>query len=597
MKCHTTGYDHNLVASNNGFDDIAATLGWSYIAPGNDQKWDSLVTHFSGLVNHATIGCESCHGPGSQHSANPSGSLLQISLDPGACAQCHDEPWRHNKYSEYENSAHSEAVWERTTGSNANTNNLGDCIRCHDGVGFANFTKGLTTNAISWTEELNATRVTCSACHDPHGNSNEHQIRSTPTGSDTLGNGYTYTLGGKGMLCMNCHKARADNVAMISANVTQRWGPHHSTQADVLLGQNAAEFTSPYVSGFHKNALLNACVDCHMVATADTGTVNRDKVGGHSFKLHNPDSGYDHTTACVSCHTDPVITSFDDFIATSDFDGDGTVESVREEITGLETLLRVYLPPVGIDSISWQLIQTNNNPIEKKAYWNYQLIAYDGSGGMHNAKFAIDVLSKSIIALGGVIPVELTTFEAKIVNDNVNLRWETATETNNLGFEIEKKYGQSWRKIGFVEGQGTTTDLKIYSFTDKLDASQSGKIYYRLKQIDFDGTSNYSKEVYVENYGPKEYTISQNYPNPFNPVTTIKYTLPFDSNVKLIVYNITGEKVSELVNSVITAGSYTVEFNAYGVDLSSGIYFYTIEANAVDKSGSYRETKKMILLK
>jgi len=455
----------------------------------------------------------------------------------------------------------------------------------------------LTTNAISWTEELNATRVTCSACHDPHGNSNEHQIRSTPTGSDTLGNGYTYTLGGKGMLCMNCHKARADNVAMISANVTQRWGPHHSTQADVLLGQNAAEFTSPYVSGFHKNALLNACVDCHMVATADTGTVNRDKVGGHSFKLHNPDSGYDHTTACVSCHTDPVITSFDDFIATSDFDGDGTVESVREEITGLETLLRVYLPPVGIDSISWQLIQTNNNPIEKKAYWNYQLIAYDGSGGMHNAKFAIDVLSKSIIALGGVIPVELTTFEAKIVNDNVNLRWETATETNNLGFEIEKKYGQSWRKIGFFEGQGTSTDFKIYAFSDKLDASQAGKIYYRLKQIDFDGTSNYSKEVYVENNGPKEYTISQNYPNPFNPVTTIKYTLPFDSNVKLIVYNITGEKVSELVNSVITAGSYTVEFNAYGVDLSSGIYFYTIEANAVDKSGSYRETKKMILLK
>jgi hypothetical protein len=593
MACHTTGYDHNVAASNNGFDDLAASLGWSYIAPGNSEKWDSLVTYFPGLVNHATIGCENCHGPGREHAYGGHPEKIAISFDAGNCAQCHDEPWRHNKYSEFENSLHSEAVWERTTGSSANTNNLGDCIRCHDGVGFANFTKGLTTNAISWTEEANATRITCAACHDPHGNDNEFSLRETPAGSDTLANGYHYTLGGSGQLCMNCHKSRKDNVAIINTTVNSHWGPHHSVQADVLLGQNAASFGSPFISGYHKIALVNSCADCHMVATTDTGTVTRDKVGGHSFSLHNEDANYDHTAACDPCHGSRE--SFESFEATFDYDDDGTIESVREEIKGLERLLRIFLPPVGIDSIDYTQI---NTPNLKKAYFNYQLIAYDGSGGMHNAKFAIDVLMKSIIALNGSIPVQLTTFQATVNGSNVNLIWETATETNNRGFEIEKKIGNSWRVIGFKDGKGTTTEFNEYSFTDKLDDTQTGKISYRLKQIDFDGTSDYSKEVSVDIVsGPTEFALEQNYPNPFNPTTTIKYSVPFDSKVKIVVYNVAGEMITELVNSLVTAGLHKAEFNLNGLNLSSGIYFYSIEANAVDGSGSFRNTKKMVLLK
>jgi hypothetical protein len=330
-----------------------------------------------------------------------------------------------------------------------------------------------------------------------------------------------------------------------------------------------------------------------MVATTDTGTVTRDKVGGHSFSLHNEDANYDHTTACVSCHGERD--SFEAFDAAFDHDGDGTIESIREEIKGLERLLRIFLPPVGIDSIDYTQITTTNL---KKAYFNYQLIAYDGSGGMHNPKFAIDVLTKSIIAINGVVPVQLTTFQATVNGSNVNLIWETATETNNRGFEIEKKSGNSWRVIGFKDGKGTTTEFNEYSFTDKLDDSQTGKIYYRLKQIDFDGTSDYSKEVFVDIVnGPKEFALDQNYPNPFNPTTTIKYSVPFDSKVKIVVYNIAGEMIKELVNSVVAAGTHKVEFNLNGLNLSSGIYFYTIEANAVDKSATFRETKKMVLLK
>ncbi len=144
MKCHTTGYDHNVVAANNGFDDVAAQLGWVWQGPPNAGKWDSLKTNFPGLVNHATIGCEACHGPGSEHAFGGVVANIQISREDGICGQCHDEPWRHNKYSEYENSVHAEAVWSNSfaQGSSSQNNSLGNCIRCHDAKGYINFTKG-----------------------------------------------------------------------------------------------------------------------------------------------------------------------------------------------------------------------------------------------------------------------------------------------------------------------------------------------------------------------------------------------------------------------------------------------------------------------
>ncbi|HVO74348.1 MAG TPA: multiheme c-type cytochrome, partial [Ignavibacteriaceae bacterium] len=304
MKCHTTGYDHNVTASNGGFDDIAAQLGWSYTAPSNSLKWDTLKTQFPGLVNLATIGCESCHGPGSEHTYGANPDKIQISLENGVCAQCHDEPSKHNKYSEFENSAHIESVWETTgsTSTSAMTNNLGDCIRCHDGRGYVNFTKGLTTDGRTWTEGANGTHITCATCHDPHGNTETASLRPIPVGSDTLANGYHYTEGGAGRMCLNCHKARSNNVLTLKTAVSQRWGPHHSTQGDVLLGQNAADFGTPFSSGNHKYALQDACVTCHMAPTTDPGTPDRDKVGGHSFRMHNPETGYDNVASCTGCH-------------------------------------------------------------------------------------------------------------------------------------------------------------------------------------------------------------------------------------------------------------------------------------------------------
>jgi len=186
------------------------------------------------------------------------------------------------------------------------------------------------------------------------------------------------------------------------------------------------------------------------------------------------------------------------------------------------------------------------------------------------------------------VPVELTSFTAAAVNDEVELNWRTATETNNQGFQVERmSAGGSFEQIGYVAGFGTTTEPKTYSFVDsKLDA---GSYTYRLKQIDFDGTYTYSEEVNVGVEIPLEYALEQNYPNPFNPSTTIKYSIPEDGFVKLAVYNMLGEEVATIVNATQKAGRYEINFNAAG--LSSGVYVYRIEA------ANFTASKKLMLMK
>ncbi len=186
------------------------------------------------------------------------------------------------------------------------------------------------------------------------------------------------------------------------------------------------------------------------------------------------------------------------------------------------------------------------------------------------------------------IPVELTSFTAFANGAEVELNWQTATETNNQGFEIERmSENGKFEKIGYTAGYGTTTETKSYSFTDsKLS---EGKYNYRLKQLDYDGTFKYSNEVNVVVNLPLEYSLEQNYPNPFNPSTIIKYSLKDDGKVSLKIFNSLGEEVRTLVNEIKPAGNYEVEFNAS--ELPSGIYIYSIQA------GEFISSKKMILLK
>ncbi|MCK9425499.1 MAG: T9SS type A sorting domain-containing protein [Ignavibacteriaceae bacterium] len=192
----------------------------------------------------------------------------------------------------------------------------------------------------------------------------------------------------------------------------------------------------------------------------------------------------------------------------------------------------------------------------------------------------------------GTVPVELTSFEAKRSGKSVLLQWETATETNNLCFEIERKIvGKNieWQSVGFAEGKGTTTYKSYYSYVDKVSDINGNVIVYRLKQTNYDGSNSYSQEVEVNLAAEKNFSLSQNYPNPFNPVTTINYSVPELGLVNITVFDVLGRKVKTLVNTVQNAGEYSIPFDAS--KLSGGIYYYrmTTNRNAI--------TRKMILLK
>ena len=188
------------------------------------------------------------------------------------------------------------------------------------------------------------------------------------------------------------------------------------------------------------------------------------------------------------------------------------------------------------------------------------------------------------------LPVELSSFTSAVTANKVTLNWSTVTETNNSGFDIERAASGSntFSKVGNVAGHGNSNTTVNYTYNENNVAS--GRYNYRLKQIDFNGNYKYydlSSEVIVG--VPTKYDLSQNYPNPFNPTTKISYTIPVDGKVSIKLFDMTGKEVAQVVNSLQTAGYHSVEFNAS--NLSSGTYFYTIEAN------NFVATKKMMLVK
>jgi hypothetical protein len=192
-----------------------------------------------------------------------------------------------------------------------------------------------------------------------------------------------------------------------------------------------------------------------------------------------------------------------------------------------------------------------------------------------------------------IVPVELTSFAANVNDGNVTLNWSTATETNNQGFEIQRSSnGTEFAKIGYVAGHGTVTEIMNYAFTDsRLDA---GSYSYRLKQVDFDGSFEYSNVVEVEVGSPATFSLDQNYPNPFNPSTVIEFNLAVDSRVSLTVFDVLGQEVATLISGNLAAGSRQVTFDASA--LNSGVFFYRIDATGVDGT-NFSSVKKMILTK
>lgn len=192
-----------------------------------------------------------------------------------------------------------------------------------------------------------------------------------------------------------------------------------------------------------------------------------------------------------------------------------------------------------------------------------------------------------------VVPVELAAFDAVLKNGRVELNWTTASESNNYGFEIQRQSlgeGKTWQKINFVEGHGTTTAMHSYSYSDRPQGG--GKYSYRLKQIDVNGTFQFSspREITI----PNKFALYQNHPNPFNPETMIGFELPISAEVTLEIYNMLGQKLATLLNERQPAGYQQVIWNGKddaGRMVGSGVYFYRI------KSERFEATRKLVLLR
>jgi pectate lyase len=188
-----------------------------------------------------------------------------------------------------------------------------------------------------------------------------------------------------------------------------------------------------------------------------------------------------------------------------------------------------------------------------------------------------------------IIPVELVSFTASANGTNALLQWITATELNNHGFEIERIDRISgWTNIAFIPGEGTSTERREYSYSDRN--LLPGRYEYRLKQIDYDGKFTYSTVVSVDiELTPRQFALAQNYPNPFNPITTISFSIGEPVLVSLKIYDVLGNEVKTLVNENMMPGNYSKSFSAE--KYTSGIYYYRLTA------GSFSATNKMVLLK
>ena len=207
---------------------------------------------------------------------------------------------------------------------------------------------------------------------------------------------------------------------------------------------------------------------------------------------------------------------------------------------------------------------------------------YDGFGEIYPEKIITTPL-----------PVELTSFTASLDNQNILLKWQTITEVNNYGFEVERYKKQNtgngtWEMLGFLNGSGNLNLPKTYSYTDKNPIGGS-KLQYRLKQIDNDGKYEYSNIIEVT-IQPNEYRLYQNYPNPFNPTTTIKWQSPVNGWQTIKVFNLLGEEVETIVNEYLEAGAHS-KLYIVNSTLPSGVYFYRLQ------TGNFVESKKMIYLK
>ena len=423
IQCHTTGY--NEADTARGFDDRAKAAGWdptkgslvAYLA-GQKMTLNGVLGSPEGVL--ANIQCEACHGPGgSSHTAVKS-------FEAGVCAQCHSA---------------QPAQWATSGHANTGRNNLhtassADCATCHTGQGFV---EGVVRgNELVFPNVATADKpanmdvptdqapIACATCHDPHQATDAgepragHSLQLRMTGDVAMPNGTTVDAG-TGAVCVSCHAdKRTVQYMQQFIDGKQTRGAHDDTQADVLYGTGVVTYGESFRNSPHLK-VADACVTCHQAdnptmdgTPGSHGATVAANVGGHSWNMEGTYTGkyrggqvtdlaVYNLNGCNSkgCHAGAPLTSFD-VKADGDYDGNGIVGTWQDEVKGLLTLLGDKLPKDAKGSVlSSGITDQNTTQAQRQAMWNYWVVQNDGSSGLHNIDFTIQLLQSTYKHLVG----------------------------------------------------------------------------------------------------------------------------------------------------------------------------------------------------
>ncbi|MBI4336308.1 MAG: carboxypeptidase regulatory-like domain-containing protein [Chloroflexi bacterium] len=422
IACHTTGYNETDKA--NGFDDLARQAGWdpskiSLTGWLKENNWTVDQIMNSSMGKLANIQCEACHGPGLIHEGVKLAAETGALFNPGTCSQCHPQEaqWRFSGHA-------------KTGAASMHQAESTSCVECHTGQGFVEVkirgkqpvfpSMATEEQPATLTEPSQQPPVACAACHDPHaftepfkGNYGSASRQLRATGSVAVPAGVTVDAS-ESAVCVLCHANKRDvayKADFIAGKKTR--GVHDNSQADIFFGVGAFDYGQKLFNDRHTADVKNGCVQCHMAAqpavepgadgkmgTADD--VKATSVGAHTFYTAGDFKGkrVENLNACSTCHKD--ITTFNR-TASGDYDGDGKTEGVQDEVKGLLELLAKQLPkdPATGDVLSTSITTSNTTEAQRQALWNYWLVKNDGSYGVHNTRFVVELLRLTYKQLTG----------------------------------------------------------------------------------------------------------------------------------------------------------------------------------------------------
>jgi hypothetical protein len=421
IRCHTTGYYYDASGkpvANGGFADVQAQTKWAFPVLTDIQTKGAAnyAAVPAALKNMANVQCEACHGPAADHVKNGAPTMAG-SIDEGVCNVCHNGGGHHIKGDYFKNAAHSDETamaWTYPVGAAEQ-----GCVRCHSGEGFITFTEN-PTNQAAWNTSQST--LTCTSCHDPHSDANPKQLRivgkpvQTPVDLPDMG---------LSAICAECHNGRRAPADALKGSF-----PHYSAAAEMVYNLAGVDYGQTLTNSPHgqmvgvapmpdpadstgKTLLYGgnkpgACVTCHMQpGLADTKDANYTKVGEHSFNMVSPDGKFDYAAVCASCHG--KITDFN-LKAKADYDGNGKVEGVQDEVKGLLNLLLAEFDKAGVKKTDSNPYFTNTatmNDKQKNAMYNFRVIygvMWTGEGkaaAIHNFKRSVELLQLSYKDLTG----------------------------------------------------------------------------------------------------------------------------------------------------------------------------------------------------